>query len=746
MIAPNGTSIRSAATALLVSSLVAFGTAASPLFWHVSTQDDFLKGDVENLSIDATGTLLLGPLNEVVYEATTPFLWSVSEVDDVFWLGSGNDGKVFRVQDNDSADMIFDSRQLNVHAVTALDTNSAFVGTSPEGSVFRVSQDQEATVVFDPEEEYIWAITPRDSSGYFYVATGNPGRIYRVGPDGASSLFYDTNTIHVLSLVVDRDDNLIAGTGSPGRVFRISPAGEGFVLLDSPFSEIRSVRIADDDALYAVAVSQAAAVSASSSTGSSAPSNATVTVSTSVTTSTVSSTAGPTSTASNSTSSNQNSSGPQSGGVYRIARDGVWDLVWESTGDVPYDVTFRSALNSRDANNYDLLIATGPDGKIFQVSENPARVVLLARVPAQQVIQFVTATENNFHYVTANPGRLYRLTADKSSTGIYLSAVQDASTVATWGSLSWRASLPPGTSVELFTRSGNTEEPNEIWSNWSDAHVDSTGSQITSPKARYIQWKAELRGVNAIPALHSVTAAYLPRNLPPAITTVTVHEPGVVFQQPFAGSDPPIAGLHIGDEPRQSISSASADSQQNPLGRKVFRKGLQSFEWIAKDANFDELTFDVFYRSESDSAWNALALELHESIFTWNTSSVPDGSYVFRVVASDALSNPPLLTLQGEISSSPFNVDNSPPEIIIDSRSPAGADLAFEFTVRDSHSPIERVEFSIGTQDWRVLYPADGIPDSLVEQFSLTLDSISDGSLVLRATDAMGNTVTASGN
>ena len=178
----------------------------------------------------------------------------------------------------------------------------------------------------------------------------------------------------------------------------------------------------------------------------------------------------------------------------------------------------------------------------------------------------------------------------------------------------------------------------------------------------------------------------------------------------------------------------------------MFRKGLQSFEWIAKDANFDELTFDVFYRSESDSAWNALALELHESIFTWNTSSVPDGSYVFRVVASDALSNPPLLTLQGEISSSPFNVDNSPPEIIIDSRSPAGADLAFEFTVRDSHSPIERVEFSIGTQDWRVLYPADGIPDSLVEQFSLTLDSISDGSLVLRATDAMGNTVTASGN
>tara|TARA_B100001123_G_scaffold439904_1_gene577738 strand:- start:1667 stop:3904 length:2238 start_codon:yes stop_codon:yes gene_type:complete len=744
MIAPTDISGRSALTALVVSSLVAFGTAASPLFWHVSTQDDFLRGDVDNLSIDATGTLLLGPFNEVVYEATTPFLWSVSEVDNVFWLGSGNDGRVFRVADNDTAEMIFDSRQLNVHAVTAVDVNSAFVGTSPDGAVFRISQNEEAAIVFDPDEEYIWAITPRNSSGYFYVATGNPGRIYRIGPDGSFSLFYDTNTTHVLSLALDEDENLIAGTGAPGRVFRISSTGEGFVLLDSPFNEIRSVRIATDGTLYAVAVSQSSGATSSSPAVSAAPATATVTVSTSVTSSTVS-TSDSSSATSSSTSSTQTSSGSQSGGVYRIKRDGVWDLVWDSTTDLPYDVTFRAPINSPDSANYDLLIGTGPDGKIFQVSESPARVILLARVPTQQVIQFVTTAENNYHYVTANPGRLYRLTADNSSTGVYLSSVQDASTVATWGSLSWQASLPPGTSIELFTRSGNTEEPNEIWSGWSDAHVNSTGSQITSPKARYIQWKAELRGVDAIPALHSVTTAYLPRNLPPAITTVTVHDPGVVFQQPFSGSDPPIAGLNIADEPRQGLSSAEVGTPTNTLGRRVFRKGLQTFEWTAEDANSDELAFDVFYRSESQSTWNTLALGLHERIFTWNTSSVPDGAYVFRIVASDALSNPPLLALQGEVSSPPFNVDNSPPEIIIDASPSTGTNLEFQFTVRDSHSPIERVEFSVGTLDWQVLYPVDGIPDSSVERFRLTLDSPNDGSLVIRATDTMGNTVTESG-
>ena len=189
-----------------------------------------------------------------------------------------------------------------------------------------------------------------------------------------------------------------------------------------------------------------------------------------------------------------------------------------------------------------------------------------------------------------------------------------------------------------------------------------------------------------------------------------------------------------------------AGTQTNTLGRRVFRKGLQSFEWTAEDANSDELAFDVFYRSESQSTWNTLALGLHERIFTWNTSSVPDGAYVFRIVASYALSNPPLLALQGEVSSPPFNVDNSPPEIIIDTSSATGANLEFEFTVRDSHSPIERVEFSVGTLDWQVLYPSDGIPDSSVERFRLTLDSPNDGSLVIRAPDTMGNTVPASGN
>ena len=39
--------------------------------------------------------------------------------------------------------------------------------------------------------------------------------------------------------------------------------------------------------------------------------------------------------------------------------------------------------------------------------------------------------------------------------------------VSTWGTLSWRATAPTGNQIEVYTRSGNTETPDETWSAWS---------------------------------------------------------------------------------------------------------------------------------------------------------------------------------------------------------------------------------------------------------------------------------------
>src|SRR5688572_12074677 len=87
------TAITLALTALLLSSLT-----ATPAFWQAATQADFLRGDVEHLSIDEHGRLMLGPEVRTLYDAGVPFVWTVMPgADESFFLGTGNEGKVIRV-------------------------------------------------------------------------------------------------------------------------------------------------------------------------------------------------------------------------------------------------------------------------------------------------------------------------------------------------------------------------------------------------------------------------------------------------------------------------------------------------------------------------------------------------------------------------------------------------------------------------------------------------------------------------
>jgi hypothetical protein len=340
--------------------------------------------------------------------------------------------------------------------------------------------------------------------------------------------------------------------------------------------------------------------------------------------------------------------------------------------------------------------------------------------------------------------------------------VRDAGTVATWGVIRWRAAARPG-EVEIVTRSGNTATPDETWSVWSKAYTAADGERIASPNARYLQWRATLKAgaaapraadassrVEAGPVLTSVTTAYLPRNLRPEVTSITVHPPGTVFQRPFSTGELEIAGFEDntsdGRSPGQSSqSSGSTPSPGAPaLGRKVYQKGLQTFVWKAEDENDDRLQYDVFYRREGETAWKPLKRGLWDAIVVWDTTSVPDGTYYVKVNATDAPSNAPATALVGEFESVSFDIDNTPPVVEVQSATRAGTRATVKFVVRDEQSAVMRVEYSLDASRWRVAYPVDGIPDSRREEFDVTLDEADTArSIIIRVTDAMNNVATA---
>src|SRR4051812_1868347 len=95
--------------AVLVCAAAATLLASKPVFWQVATVNDFLRGDVENLSIDDRGRLVLGPATELYAETTAPFLWTMATAPDgSLFVGSGNEGKVLKIDPSGNVSTFFD--------------------------------------------------------------------------------------------------------------------------------------------------------------------------------------------------------------------------------------------------------------------------------------------------------------------------------------------------------------------------------------------------------------------------------------------------------------------------------------------------------------------------------------------------------------------------------------------------------------------------------------------------------------
>ena len=726
-------------TLAFVAAASAASLVAGPQSWRAATQPEFLKGDLEQVSVDEHGRLTLGPAITRVFDAGVPFVWTaVSGPNGSTFLGTGNDGKVFRVDADGRGTVFYDAPELEVHALAPGPDGTLFVGTSPDGRVYKVDAQGAAQPFFDPDEKYIWAMAT-DSTGRLLVATGDPkGKVYRVSTAGTAEPLYTSSAAHVVSMTFDSERRLVVGTESPGRVFRLGADNRPFLLLDTNLQEVRALRADARGRIYAAA--QARRTGGGDGGGGDTPAAADVPRTQPVASVSVSITAmsvvdAPTPVPSPATGGP--GGGPTVGAIFRIDADGTSDRIWDSADDAPYDLAVL--------DDGAVLVATGNRGKLYRLSGNPVRATLLGRVPGQQAVQFLRAAGRTLA-ATSNAGALVRIDDRHAERGTYVSEVRDARASATWGALSWRATVPAGARVELSTRTGNTASPDDAWSAWSAAYAVAEGSAITSPAARYLQWRVVLASKAESPVVTSVAAAYMQRNQRPVVSGLIVHPPGVVFQKPFSTGETEIAGY------RSDVAEKRLSNQGQPppstgapaLGRRSYQQGLQTLVWKGDDANGDDLTFDVAFRREGESSWTVLATKLSDAIYVWDTTSVPSGHYVLRVTASDEPSQPLDAALRGEVESSVVEVDSLPPAVTLRPAPRAGGRLAVTVEVRDAHSAVERVEYSLDGRAWTPAYPADGMLDSPLETLTLTFPADADGkTLVVRAADALHNVAAA---
>lgn len=731
--------------------LAAVSAALTPLrgvettFWQIGTFNEFLQGTLTGVSLSKEAELTLAPEALVVFHPEEALTLSLAydPKQKCLYVGTGHQGKVFRVQDNQNSSLVFKAQEPDIFALAVGPDGALYVGTSPEGKIYRVTPDGKSKAFYDPQTKYIWSLL-FDTQGRLYAGTGDRGQILRIDPNGKGEVFFDSKQTHIMCLSLDRQENILAGSVPNGLIFRITPLGKAFALYQASYPEIHDLATDARGNIYAAALGSEAGKGtpeifvAPPMTGGGRAA-ATVTVTAEETGSGAASAQNPPGAAPASPSFNR--TGPPTSGfpvlqglkgrgsLIEIRPDSTVQTVWSSNSESIFGMAVR--------NNH-ILFSTDSDGRIFDL--DPARerekLTLLAETHESLATRLLLES-GNLYIATSNAAKILLLGAAPAREGSFQSPVKDTKTISRWGLLAWRAEVPPGTTLEFYTHSGNSDRPDSTWSDWDGPYRNPNGSPIKSPPARYLQWKATFRGTGAAsPVLDDVTAAYLNQNLAPEIRSLTVSTASERTSNTSIGSPPAI-------NPGANITVSAAPTGSFGAGPVPGASGKVpiTLSWQADDPNGDSLVYSLYVRATDEEEWHLLKDRLKQSSFSLDPSTLADGKYVARLVASDEDSNAPVTALRTEMISAPFWVDNTPPQVRVAESgvTPEGAVIRFE--VEDRTSPLRNAEVAIDNQEWRNVLSDDGIIDNRIETFTVRPPKLEAGEHVvsLRAYDTAGN-------
>ena len=687
---------------------LSFLQAAQTRTWTQGDFSDYDKAILKNLSLRSDGRLTLAPKSHEVYDTGSAYLWALAQDSKGnLYTGGGNNAKLYRIAPDGKGKLLAELDGLEVHAIAVDSRDRVYAATAPDGKVYRVNASGKPEVFYDPKAKYIWALA-FDRQDDLFVATGDQGEIHRVAPDGKGKVFFRTEETHVRSMIFDAKGNLIVGTEPGGLVLRVSPAGDGFVLYQLPKREVTAVAVAPDGAIWASGVGvKGAAPTPSTPPPPPPPSTGAVAVA-----------VGPAGVAAPprpAAPPPQSVVLPSVGGgsdIYRIDPDGAPRRMWSNANDVVYTIAFDAAGRA--------IAGSGNRGNLIRI-ETPAQYTALLSVPVTQVTALLNARDGRLFAATGNTGKLYQVGPGLERQGTLESDVFDSGSYTLWGRLSFEAALNGG-SVAIATRSGNLDQPQKNWSPWSAAITTAKGGRVTSPAARFIQWKATLTGDEQhSPDLDSIDVAYLPKNVEPRIDDIESTPPNYKFPPavtPLVVVTPSLAlppmGKHAG-------SSASTLGDSTPTMQ--YAKGWIGARWAASDPNGDPLVFTVEIKGANETEWKLLKDKVSEKYISWDSTAFPDGEYRLRVTASDAPGNPPAEALTARLESSPFCIDNTPPKITALAATRSGNKLQVRWHAADALNNLAKAEYSLDGGDWKVAAPVTRLSDSPELDYALTLDA-----------------------
>ncbi len=674
---------------------------------------------------------------------------------------------------------------VNILSVLVDAKGSILLGTGGDkGRVLRIDKvgDKPKELFSDNDVQYVWALQ-ETADGNIYAATGPNGEVFEIKPDGTHGQLYKSGEDNVTSMISDGKDLLYLGTDPNGLVIRLNrKTRESFIVYNAGESEITALAMDDSGNLYAATgevsdrQTQQPAETEQKKAGRPEEQNPPPPIPANpppgplkpgdqpsmrnpmpglpkmmdVMSPKMDDPGGdnpggdnpggdqpspgpnplvpamPLNHANPSAGGAANApeeQGPQGNAIYKIDPEGFVTEVFRE------NAVIYSMIHQGDS----LLVGTGEEGNIYQVNPAAEETVVLAKVDAKQVVCLLPVKDGRIIMGLANAGGISAMTGGYASSGTYLSPVLDATQTSRFGNVHLHGHLPAGTALKLSTRSGNVKDADSPgWSKWTEDADATEYMNVSSPSARFLQYRLTFTTHDSLKTamVDHVDVAYQVPNMAPVVKSIKIGSEG----------GPTEAGQ--GESSGAAAAPAAAAGHAGDAAKAAGGTGVQTITWDGSDPNNDTLTYTLYFRLDEDGPWILLKDKLKDTSYEWDTRTVADGQYQVKVVASDAMSNPPGEGKTASRVSDYFVVDNTPPAINDLQCKVEGDVVNVSLQAADKTSTVANVEYTVDSGDeWQSVLPVQKIFDSPTEVVKFSLKGLTVGGhqATIRVTDSRGN-------
>lgn len=708
---------------------------------------DVPSRNLKALATRSDGRLVAGPtLHDLGGTAPADLLWCLEPTPNpnTWLLGTGPDGRILEIT-LDLTARTQTSREVvklddpQVFTVKRLADGALLAGTSPKGGLVIVRDGKVTTRVALPVDS-IFDILLVDANTAL-VATGNPGRIYRIDltafaaagvhfekttnpallTERGITLFGEIRDRNVRRLAALADGRIAAGSAPKGNLYTFAREGGAPVILqESRDAEVTDLLPQPNGDLFATFV-----FSATSNESRITP---------------------PASAAKNARESKDEPPPPPPAQAERFG--GRSTLMFFPARGFPEtlmsraNTAFYRVLRRGDV----LLLAGGEQGEVAAYDLKARLPLTFAGSVSSQLNGFapLAANGDTFLLLRNNAPGLAVLDFAPGAAREAETRRLDLGTAAQIGALRFnrlRHLADTDLAIDIRTSFGTDEV--EGWSPWTPLTTAGDGGwRADHLRGRYAKLRLRVTGTTTAPLeIDRGTLFDLPQNRRPQLVEYRLLSPGFAVI-PAPEPVPPVVATVS-----QLLQAPKDDERRRGMlnGQVFLSPGTQVALWNITDPDGDPFVVTYSIRRDGDTAWTDLVNGTKDQYAQFDTKSLADGVYFTRLVVQEVGPRPVADRLTHTFETDDLVVDHTAPEIREATARRNGDTLVVTVRGRDALSLLDGIEvvFNNGVRE-SVEQPADGIRDGREETFILELPLArlaNATSLEVTLQDAPGNSV-----